>query len=437
MKYLSFFSLALLGLATTLNAQNRNTLWLNGLGATSTSWDRAITAAETDGYDFNEVNTFFYDLYGNGVVGSAGLISAQLINENRSDVLGIGHDGGGIVLRQMAKAPDTRLSALILDGVPNQGSQVLKKMLPISSSEPNSEMAELIDQILAFKSNANQCNACRIVEAFQDWVNDVNALDEKYREYLPNSPVITELGTPSIPYAVIWGNEDEDALVLTRLLGSRAQRVLWGDDTGYLECYRDEIRDRRRIINDNFFDGIMQSVITAASAVGKFVPTNSQNIAEGISKGLDAIHKAIQAARNRDREMAELLECEMVHQALNGYWNLIATDGYTPVVQTIPIEVDCCADCYDEPDSQVQSFCFMQCLNLSCFDGTYTITYYQYEPHDGLLSKSEQLLAGAAKTYEAKKTNHFQEQFWSQQAVKDAFVDLFNGGAGAAFQVPK
>jgi hypothetical protein len=68
---------------------------------------------------------------------------------------------------------------------------------------------------------------------------------------------------------------------------------------------------------------------------------------------------------------------------------------------------------------------------------TITITHYEYEPHDGLLSKSEQLLAGAAKTYEAKKTNHFQEQFWSQQPVKDAFVDLFNGGAGAAFQVPK
>jgi hypothetical protein len=68
---------------------------------------------------------------------------------------------------------------------------------------------------------------------------------------------------------------------------------------------------------------------------------------------------------------------------------------------------------------------------------TTTITYYQYEPHDGLLSKSEQLLEGAVKTYEVKKVNHFQEQFWSQQPVKDAFVDLFNGNAGIAFRVPK
>jgi sirohydrochlorin ferrochelatase len=60
-----------------------------------------------------------------------------------------------------------------------------------------------------------------------------------------------------------------------------------------------------------------------------------------------------------------------------------------------------------------------------------------YEPHDGLLRKSEQLLAGAAKTYEAKGVNHFQEQFWEYAPIGNAFQDLFNGGAGAAFVVPK
>ncbi|MBX2891431.1 MAG: hypothetical protein KF734_10920 [Saprospiraceae bacterium] len=433
-------SLALFGLTTTLNAQNRNTVWLGGNGATSTSWDRAITAAENEGYDFNEINTFFYAPHINGVVGSADQMNTQLVNENRTDVLGIGHDGGGIVLRQMAKSQGSRLSALILDGVPNQGSQVLKKMLPAGT---NNQMNDLIAQVLAFKSNANQCNACRIVEAFQDWINDVNANEEKYREYQPDHPVINNLGTPSIPYAVIWGNEDEDALVLTRLLGSRAQAVLWGDDTGYLECYRDEIEDGRQLINDRFVDGIAQSIITAAEAVGKFLkpgdgPLPLPNFAAGVANALKSIHQKIQAIRNRDREMAELLECEMVHQGLNGYWNLIASDGYTPVITHVTEEYDCCETCYGEPDAQVQGYCFAWCMTLEwpC-TRTYTVTHYTYEPHDGLLSKSEQLLAGAAKTYEAKKTNHFQEQFWSQQPIKDAFVDLFNGGAGAAFQVPK
>jgi pimeloyl-ACP methyl ester carboxylesterase len=420
----------------TLNAQNRNTLWLNGNGATSASWDRAIDAAEDEGYDFNAINTFFYAPHINGVAGSADLMNAQLSNENRTDVLGIGHDGGGIVLRQMAKSPGTRLSALILDGVPNQGSQTLKRMLPVGT---NNQMNDLVAQVLAFKSNANQCNACRIVEAFQDWVNDINANEQKYREYQPDHPTIINLGAPSIPHAVIWGNEDEgDALVLTRLLGSRAQAVLWGDDTGYLECYRDEIEDRRQKINDAFLDGLAQSVIGAASSVGKFLKPTGPNIAEGVAKALEAIYKRIQAARIRDREMAELLECEMVHQGLNGYWNLIASGGYTAVTTTITEEYNCCETCYDEPDSQVQGYCFSWCSQQQwpCVN-TYTITYYEYEPHDGLLNKSEQLLAGAAKTYETKKTNHFQEQYWSQQPIKDAFVDLFNGGAGAAFQVPK
>jgi hypothetical protein len=327
------------------------------------------------------------------------------------------------------------LSAIILDGVPNQGSKVLGKMLP---NNGQNDMTLLVDQVLAFKSNATNCNACKIVEAFQKWVNDVNAYEQKYREYLPNSPVITGLGTPTIPYAVIWGNESEDALTLSRVLGSRAQGVLEGSDIEYLECYKDEIADRKKIINDAYIDGIIQSVITAAEAVGKFLKPTGSNIAEGVSKSIKSIHEGIKAVRTRDKELAELLECEMVHQGLNGYWNLIVSDGYTPVTQTYTEEYDCCETCYGEPDSQVQGYCFSWCMTLEwpCVR-TWTETYYQFEPHDGLLSKTEQLLAGAAKTYEAKKVNHFQEQFWNQQPIKDAFVDLFNGGAGPAFQVPK
>lgn len=432
------FLLLLLARAETVGAQNRNTLWLNGIGATSSRWSSAITAAQQAGYDLNEINTFFYAPHLNGVAGSADLMNTQLSNQNYQDVLGIGHDGGGIILRQMANNNTSPLSAIILDGVPNQGSKVIQKMLPNNNVN---DMNALINQVLAFKSNANQCNACRIVETFQSWVNDVNANEQKYREYQPNHPTMQNLGTPTIPYAVIWGNEDQDALVLTRLLGSRAQSVLYGDDTGYLECYKDEIEDRRQAINDRFVDGVALSIITASEAVGKFlkvVQFNPASIAEGVTASLKALYQSIQSIRNRDRELAELLECEMVHQGLNAYWNLIVTDGYTLVTQQFTEEYDCCETCYDEPDSQVQGYCFSWCMQQDwpCIRTT-TLSFYQYEPHDGLLSKSEQLLAGAQKTYEAKKTNHFQEQFWSQQPVRDAFVDLFNGGAGAAFQVPQ
>jgi hypothetical protein len=213
---------------------------------------------------------------------------------------------------------------------------------------------------------------------------------------------------------------------------------LEGNDSEYLECYKDEIRDRQAEINAAFLDGIVQSVVTAAEAVGKFIKPTGSSIAEGVGKSINSIYEGIKAVRKRDKELAELLECEMVHQGLNGYWNLIVTDGYTAVNQDIVEEYDCCETCYGEPDAQVQGYCFSYCMQLDypCTRTT-TITYYQYEPHDGLLSKSEQLLEGAVKTYEVKKVNHFQEQFWSQQPVKDAFVDLFNGNAGIAFRVPK
>jgi pimeloyl-ACP methyl ester carboxylesterase len=431
MKQISLLFFALL--SNYIIAQDRNTLWLGGIGATSSRWEKAIKAAEDGGYQFNEVNTFNYAPQNNGVAGSATQMNAEMEANNVNNVLGIGHDGGGIILRQMAKAPNNKLSALILDGVPNQGSKVLQKMLPISGQN---DMQLLVDRVLAFKSNANDCNACRIVEAFQKWVNDVNVHQQKYQEYLPSSPIISNLGTPNIPYAVIWGNESEDALTLTRLLGSRSNSVLEGNDTDYLECYKDEIRDRQAAINAAFLDGIVQSVITAAEAVGKFLdPT--PNIGSAVATSIKTIHEGIKAVRNRDKDLAELLECEMVHQGLNGYWNLIVSDGnYTPVTTEGTLEFDCCETCYGETDSQVQGYCFSWCMGLEypCTN-TFITTYYQYELHDGLLSKSEQLLDGAAKVYEAKKVNHFQEQFWSQQPIKDAFVDLFNGNAGIAFRV--
>lgn len=419
----------------TVYSQNRNVLWLGGIGATSSRWDKAIMAAEVEGYKLTEVNTFNYAPQTNGIAGSANQMNTEMLGGNINDVLGIGHDGGGIILRQMANAPDTKLSAIILDGVPNHGSKVLQKMLPINGQN---DMQLLVDRVIAFRSNANNCNACRIVEAFQKWVSDVNLYEQKYREYLPNSPVMNSLGLPDVPCAVIWGNESEDALTLTRLLGSRSNSVLEGNDSEYLECYKDEIRDRQAEINAAFLDGIVQSVVTAAEAVGKFMKPTGSSIAEGVGKSINSIYEGIKAVRKRDKELAELLECEMVHQGLNGYWNLIVTDGYTAVNQDIVEEYDCCETCYGEPDAQVQGYCFSYCMQLDypCTRTT-TITYYQYEPHDGLLSKSEQLLEGAVKTYEVKKVNHFQEQFWSQQPVKDAFVDLFNGNAGIAFRVPK
>ncbi|MDX2280056.1 MAG: hypothetical protein NW218_10735, partial [Saprospiraceae bacterium] len=144
-------------------------------------------------------------------------------------------------------------------------------------------------------------------------------------------------------------------------------------------------------------------------------------------------------------EFREILECELVHQALNAKWTQM-NFTYGTVTETITIPVPCgfvsCDDCWtqyaSDHEDQVLGYCLSVCVNEEC-NNTFTqnVTYLVPEPNDALYSKTEQTLAGAAKTYEAEGCNHMQESFWSYAPIKDAFTDLFNGGAGAAFVVPK
>jgi hypothetical protein len=203
-----------------------------------------------------------------------------------------------------------------------------------------------------------------------------------------------------------------------------------------LDCYRKELDQRVKDAKDNFLVGMLRSVATYAGGAAR-VQANPTNVGAILEATLNALASAIRTQKDLAKEMREMFECELIHQALNAKWNMLVSD-YTTVQETITTEVDCCADCYDEPDSQVQSYCFMQCFSAvdPCVN-TYTFTYAVFEPHDGLLTRTEQLLAGAEKTNEAKRCNHFQEQFWQYPPIANAFNDLFMGGAGAAFVVPK
>lgn len=456
MKRILFFALFLAALQIQLIAQvERNTVWLKGLGPTSAPWLNAQSyAKQTLGYKLKVISDDNYLPHQDGVVGSANAMNLVINSGNFSDVLGIGHDGGGLTLRQMSKAPDSKLTAIILDGVPNQGSAALQKLLPDPSDPAGlSPVDFLINEVLAFKSNATNCNACQIVENFKIIANAVKANASKYREYSPNSSVIQNLGTPNIPYAVIWGNETiEDGLSLTRMLGSRAQSAVLGDDKGYLDCYQDELRDRKTAINNEALNRTLDNVLGLANTVSNFVvaavvagsgappPSSVGNVITGY---IDAIFKQVKAVRAKDIALAEILECELVHQALNAQWSLLVSSTYTHYVGTYTYEIDgldgCLASCEGEPDPQVYGSCVSDCYLYPpppvLATGTYD--YYTQEPHDGLLTQTEQSLPGAVKTYEAKSINHFQEQFFNYQQIEGPFVDLFNGNAGLAFKVPK
>ncbi len=420
---------------------SREVLWLEGPGLTSLSWIRAEEAAKRRGYKYFRFDSNPYDW--NTTSQSIPEWAEYFNSKGRTDVLGIGHDAGGLILRKMnALSPNSGLSAMILDGVPNQGSRLMRSLVPNAPDLP-SEAQVLINKLLDLKTQAQGCNGCRMLEAVQRWINSFIASERTrtyYSQMWPTSPLIQDLGLPTIPYAVIWGNEDEsDGLILTRLVASWGS--VYGQDTEYLDCYRREIAQRVRDASDHALVALMQGVAGLAGSLAKISTSKGDvgKIGEAISGAISTVANGIRARQTLDKELREAFECELIHQALNAQWNL-AVSPYSLVQDTIFIPCIPCDNCADDPDPQVVGYCFSVCTAYGCQPLellAYPVEYYTFEPHDGLLTRSEQLLQGAAKTYEARKVNHFQEQFWEYTPIGNAFQDLFNGGAGAAFVVPK
>lgn len=442
---ISILSLVILFCATfRLIAQNRDILWLFGPSLTSGQWTNAKLCAQANSYDFNSINITPYDnnTAANNIPDWAAFFNTKLNDGNHTDVLGIGHDAGGLIIRYMDMAQENgRLSAMILDGTPNQGAGIFNKLLPVDQFS-ESEAQSMIKKMLNLRTQTQNCNGCQMIQATQSWVNYFAGQEAKnyYQQLKPTNSVITNLEAPGIPFAVIWGNEDDDALTLTRTMNSWYNAGLFGADNEYIDCYRSEIEQRLKDAQQQFALGLMQSIAQYAGAAGKLNITNpASSVGSVIEGALNSLITALRTTFALNKELREIAECELVHQAMNAQWNLMLSP-YVEVRENLEIPCFSCETCETETDQQVAAYCWSLCV-YDCDPVTWTynqtFTYFTYEPHDGLLRKSEQLLDGAAKTYEAKGVNHFQEQFWEYAPIGNAFQDLFNGGAGAAFVVPK
>ncbi len=424
---------------------SRTIFWLEGPSLTSSPWREADRSARLKGYKYFNFNVWPYE---DSAIYKTIPEWAEFFNaKGGTNILGIGHDAGGLILRYMnTLSPNSGLSAMILDGVPNQGAHIMEEVLPQGGSSLSS-VQRFLNRLMDLRTGARGCNACRMLDAAQRWLSHFAEPVHKayYPQLRPNSSVIQNLGLPTIPYAVIWGNEnEEDGLVLTRVVDSWHMAGLYGQDQAYLDCYRKEIDDAIRKTKDKQLKRLGKDVLSFAKGVGKLIKgiisQNPVEIGSSVMSLISDVEESIRDRKDINEQLREALECELIHQGLNAYWNLkVSRSNFvqdTVVVLCIP-----CDECANDPDPQVVAYCFSVCTGYGCEPGTplysYPVYYYQYEPHDGLLTRSEQLLAGAAKTYEAQKVNHFQEQFWQYTPIGNAFQDLFNGGAGAAFVVPK
>lgn len=456
MKRNNFIVIIVLQLLTINLAAQRAVLGIRGMSTTSSgsNINGLINGAKNEGYKINYLGSvpFNYDPSA-GVVASSALIKEELQKQDANDVLGIGHDYGGIVLKNMNSS---QVSAMILDGVPNNGSEAIQKMIEKDGS--GKFRVQKLFSDLKTLSGAGDCATCNFETRLNEFIDDIQSNSKAWKDVTPNSPLLGK--KPSVPYAILWGNIGDkglSSLISSYISPSNTATNFIGG------CITESAVDKKirlsRARNGAIVAAVfntyssVKSLLTPISVVTKDGAGNELSAPKITGLGFDKVKTLvtglvsdIDKIKGACDDLKKLLKCEVYMQLINAQWEFLTSgDQFTTHKYNIvnigdPQALqDCLANCTD-PDNQVEEYCESNCYstyNTGNTTTTITVTYYLNRPHDGLLTDLEQKLDGAAKTYELKGINHYQEIDWKQDAVSNVLTDLFEGGSGVAFKVPK
>ena len=426
---------------SSIDAQ-RNTLWMRGTTQNSNGWGAVKSSLLiNDGYQFDDL--IYSDLYNLSVGVTAASDALAGTFGSNEDILGIAHDYGGLVLRHL-QLQEPNISAMILNGVPNQGSSALS-FATTSSPGDESRAEKLINRIEQIQGPDN-CEDCGLLEAFRSWVESLNAGSSYLCDAKAGSSIIDDLNDnmPTVPFAILWGSDDEFSI--TRMMSSNA----FPSNNDYLtECYTQQLEEARQDAKEALIRRTITNTLNflgeVANAIGSIIGAGDKpNPADIISAVVDLVNATqqntlneIEAVKEHDEELARVLRCEFSNQLLAAEWQLgIMENAFqTEEVDWFYSEQQCEAICNQQgwEDWYLMHVCIPDCM-----DEPHPGTALVVPENDGLLTKAEQLLEGnAGEPYHLANTNHFQETSVYNAALHNALTDLFDGGAGAAFIIPK
>jgi hypothetical protein len=460
-------------LLSPLHAQTRNTIWLDGLQTTSLGFQPS-RYYDLKNYDFEDlVFTEFNPNAGYnpwlGVEGAADYLYP--IVEGREDVLGIAHDYGGLILRDLAIDDNDEISAMILDGVPNQGSSAIDLVMgDTDGSSSESRIQTILNEVKGIKQDED-CEDCNVIGLFENWVDEIAHPDNSsvFKDVKPGSDVVNALNAnpPDIPFAIIWGsvqgvNTNQSIVTLIDSRGS-----ITGYDTELADCVSEKLRERQKKLDDDELIkniglglGLFKSVVEfAGSLISDQVfggPNDSDFDTGGFLEALaafadslkDPIIDYLESDSEIDQRAASLLRCEVANQMLSVKWELAMIDAGGTEVGLVDAPTDAalpfCEDhCWEQfggttPDRVAWGQCIRECLQNNQAP---QIAVYLTPDHDLLLTKQEQQLAGQANTYHLFNHNHFQESRDrpgdNTSDLDDAFEELFSGSVSPAFAIPQ
>jgi hypothetical protein len=330
------------------------------------------------------------------------LMPQDFPNFNFDNILGIGHDVGGLALRGTT---NLKITGKILINVPNNGSGLMQSFFYPTSKQK--EPMSWIDD-LERMSDYEECGYCDKIENIKKYIENI-LLSEPMLKPASNVPdeYVRSLTKPDPSNtAVIWSNAN--GLTLSDLLGRN-------NGLGPVDlqaCAEDGI----------------------ASSFGRIAHDFLMNAINGIA-GINeiSISERINRINGADRNTRKNIMCRLSDKKLESDWRLrIVQDKVTYISET---NSSSCESLNKETfKALVSNFLTPNEADVLYFtycEPTYSISVI--EPTSLLYSKSEQTLGNEYVTKEFKGTHY-------DPIIIDNYpflLDFFEGKYGDAYKLPK
>ncbi len=455
-----FIILLVLSIGTTINGQvqPRDMVWCNGTSQTSDGWGHFRVGMETLGFQFeNLLDNQWPNSWGQGVLSGADYIDYRINLRSGNNVLGIGHGFGGIALRY-SQHLNSEISAMVLSGVPNQGSFAIDLITSFTPSGV-SKVSKMIQKVEAIKLGDN-CQHCNVTGLFKTWINTMEDGASYIGDLSYDSDIIYDINQPgnlpTVPYIVIYGTVEDFSL--TRMLDSKHSV---GDEDHLVKCLENRIRDETKNLDNKilqstirktngFFANVLAfagSVISSAGPTGPNPGALLSAVDNYIKQETNRIIQDIQDQQEIEEEISRMLRCQLANQLQEAEWMLMMLDGTfheTDIFVDMTTQEDielCMLDCEVEFPNDPNSIhhCQNWCTQHLVIGQYVTVSIFVAELTNGLLAESEQKLPGSNLVAEIHlpNTNHFQLCMAAHAVLVAEFKDnIFSGSLGAAFMVP-
>ena len=399
----------IMGTYCSYSQEKRDVLGVPGAGPTTLDFSTYLNGLKNvppigPGYKIRDI--FSLNLYklDNSLPENAKSLNTTIDfpGQNNNNILGLGHDVGGLALRGCA---NSKITGLILINVPNNGSGLMQSFFyPKAHQKTPFVWLDDIEGIADFED----CGYCRKMKNIRSFVESIMASEPMLK---PASNVLNEyvlsLTKPNpINTAVVWSNAN--GLTLNDLIGRN-------NGLGQIDlqaCAEDGIASSFGSLAHDFL----------RNAINGIVGINKISISERINR----INEA-------DSKTRKNMMCRFSDKKLESDWRLRIVQDKVSYV-TKPNSSSC--ESLDKEAFTALASNFLtpdeaDVLYFTYCEPTYSISVI--EPTSLIYSKSEQTLGSEYVTKEFKGT-HYDPIFIGNYPF---LLDFYDGNYGEAYRLPK